>query len=139
MAPFSSAATRIAVLPSPALCWPRAVWARISPRMYDSVNRFEPTRIGSCAWTAQAATSRRRAPRRRVPISSAVKAILVAALLLGAVHRGVGVAQQRIAVAGVGRVERYADARPQGKRPAVDVKLGRQRVQDLVGDDLAVG
>jgi len=36
--------------------------------MYDSVNRFEPTRIGSCAWTAQAATSRKSAPTRRVPI-----------------------------------------------------------------------
>src|SRR5436853_7142922 len=70
MASFSSAATRIAVLPSPALCWPRAVCARISPRMYDSVNRFEPTRIGSCACTEQAATSSRNTPRRAFPFTA---------------------------------------------------------------------
>ena len=46
---LSNALSRMAVLPIPRWCTagvapgPRALCAMISPRMYDSVKRFEPT------------------------------------------------------------------------------------------------
>src|SRR5262245_66218133 len=65
MPSLRSASYRMAVLPSPARCSPPAARARISPRMYDSVKRLEPTFTVS-AWTCGTARSSKRKNRRKL-------------------------------------------------------------------------
>src|SRR6185436_15359841 len=72
-------------------------------------------------------------------VSAPVEAIVVPAELLGAVHRDVGVAQQRIAVAGVRRIERHADAGADREFAPVDAERRLERAQDLFRHHLAVG
>src|SRR5688572_22391828 len=98
--PALSASSRMAVLPSPGLCAPPALWLTISPRMYDSVKRFEPA-VNASAPSGMHADSAHSATILFIR-SSAEKAHLVAADLLRADHRGIGAAQQRLAVAPVG-------------------------------------
>src|SRR5512146_244069 len=70
--------------------------------------------------------------------SMAVELVPIPAQLLGTVHRDVGVAQQRFAVARVRRVDRYADARADAEHASLDAELRLERPQRLLGHELAV-
>src|SRR3954470_14518860 len=70
---------------------------------------------------------------------AAVEPVAVAAELLGAVHRGIGIAQQRVGVGRVAGENRDADARAEAEFSAVGDERRLERAQDLFGDDAAVG
>ena len=69
MLPAASAANTMPVLPSPGRywtgAWSRAARATISPKMYDSVKRFEPTTRDSAASTPVDARAHSNATARR--------------------------------------------------------------------------
>src|SRR5262252_3588938 len=111
--PARSAATRMPVLPSPAL-WSAfaperaTVSRRISPRMYDSVKRFEPTwSTGSCAVPAPASAQAASAARIR--------------------RRGTRSTRLRV-----------RDAQRLARLAAEKLQLGKSRVQPALPDELRV-
>ena len=58
---------------------------------------------------------------------------------LGAIERGIGVADERVSVGAVGRIDRDADAHSDAQQRAVDVEIVRDRGQQPLGQRRGAG
>ena len=98
----------------------------------SSAGRARPSSLRSRAWRSPA-SSARRSPGDHVQVAR-VEAGAVAALLLGPVHRDVGVGQQRGRVLPVARERADADARRQHELVVADREGGLEGADELAGD-----